>query len=199
MRKSREETARTRERIIQAASEEIRANGVAGSGLAGLMKAVGLTHGGFYKHFESKDQLVAESVALAFDQILGQLQSSIQGKRPDAALVALVGEYVSAHLRDQVEKSCPLSAIGTELRRTDSGTAAVVRSGMERLTSLVEQQITGVSGRQAAERTEWSRLWWAESFSHDRHLADSILRDTRKFILHLKRTRGCMRFRDPTR
>ena len=195
MRKSREETARTRERIIEAASEEIRANGVAGSGLAGLMKAAGLTPGGFYKHFGSKDQLVAESVARAFDQILGQLQASIKGKRPDAALAALVGEYVSAHLRDQVEKSCPLSAIGTELRRADSGTAAVVRSGMEKLTSLVAQQITGASGRQAKARAHGmvaamvggivlSRL------AHDRHLADSILRDTRKFILHLKRSRG---------
>jgi TetR/AcrR family transcriptional repressor of nem operon len=189
MRKSRKETARTRKRIIDAASEEIRANGVAGSGLAGVMKAVGLTHGGFYKHFGSKDQLVAESVERAFDQILGELQSSIKGKRPEAALATLVGEYLSAHWRDHVEKSCPLSAIGTELRRTDSGTAAIVRNGMERLISLVAQQITGVSGRQAKARAHGmvaamvggivlSRL------AHDRHLADSILRDTRQFTLH---------------
>jgi len=195
MRKSREETARTRERILDAASEEIRANGVAGSGLAGVMKAAGLTHGGFYKHFGSKDQLVTESVARAFEQVLGELQSSIKGKRPDDALATLVGEYLSTHLRDEVEKSCPLSAIGTELRRTDSGTAAIVRSGMERLISLVAQQITGVSGRQAKARAHGmvaamvggivlSRL------AHDRHLAESILRDTRKFILHLKRSRS---------
>ncbi|MBA0087681.1 MAG: TetR/AcrR family transcriptional regulator [Acidobacteria bacterium Pan2503] len=195
MRKSREETARTRERIIEVASEEIRANGVAGSGLAGVMKAAGLTPGGFYKHFGSKDQLVAESVGRAFDQILSELRFSIKGKRPDTALATLVSEYLSVHLRDQVEKSCPLSAIGTELRRTDSGTSAVVRSGMERLTSLVAQQITGVSGRRAKARAHGmvaamvggivlSRL------AHDRYLADSILRDTRKFILHLKRSRG---------
>jgi len=195
MRKSREETARTRERILDAASEEIRANGVAGSGLAGVMKAAGLTHGGFYKHFGSKDQLVTESVARAFEQVLGELQSSIKGKRPDDALATLVGEYLSTHLRDEVEKFCPLSAIGTELRRTDSGTAAIVRSGMERLISLVAQQITGVSGRQAKARAHGmvaamvggivlSRL------AHDRRLADSILRDTRKFILHLKRSRS---------
>src|SRR5258708_14969490 len=76
MRKSREETARTRERILDAASEEIRANGVAGSGLAGVMKAAGLTHGGFYKHFGSKDQLVTESVARAFEQVLGDRKST---------------------------------------------------------------------------------------------------------------------------
>ena len=111
--------------MIEAASEEIRTNGVAGSGLAGVMKAAGLTHGGFYKDFGSKDQLVTESVARAFDQVLGELQSSIKGKRRDAALATLVGEYLSAHLRDHVEKSCPLSAVGTELRRTDSGTAGL--------------------------------------------------------------------------
>ena len=111
-----------------------------------------------------------------------------QGEAPDDALATLVTEYLSAHLRDEVEKSCPLSAIGTELRRTASGTAAIVRSGMERLISLVAQQITGVSGRQAKARAHGmvaamvggivlSRL------AHDRHLADSILDDTRKFIL----------------
>ena len=195
MRKSRQEAARTREHIIEAGSEEIRANGVAGSGLAGVMKAAGLTQGGFYKHFGSKDQLVTESVARAFDQVLGELQSSIKRKRPDAALATLVGEYLSARLRDHVEKSCPLSAIGTELRRTDSDTAAIVRSGMERLISLVAQQITAVSGRQAKAIARGmvaamvggivlSRL------ARDRHLADSILRDTRQFILHSKRSGG---------
>jgi len=57
MRRSREETARTRERIIEAASEEFREHGIVGIGLAELMKAAGLTHGGFYKHFTSKDEI----------------------------------------------------------------------------------------------------------------------------------------------
>lgn len=195
MRKSREETARTRERIVDTASEEIRANGVAGSGLAGVMKAAGMTHGGFYKHFGSKDQLIRESVARAFDKMLGELQSSIKGKRPNEALATLASKYLSPYLRDEVGKSCPLSAIGTELRRTDSGTAAIVRSGMGRLISLVALQITGVSDRQAQARAHGivaamvggivlSRL------TNDRRLADSILRDTRKFILPLKRSRS---------
>src|SRR5258708_8348102 len=118
MGKSREETEGTRERILDAAYEEIRANGVAGRGVGGVMKAAGLTHGGFYKHFGSKDQLVTESVARAFEQVLGELQSSIKGRRPDVALATLEGENLSTHFRDEVEKPCPLSAIGTELRRT---------------------------------------------------------------------------------
>src|SRR5260370_39885352 len=96
------------------------------------MKAAGLTHGGFYKHFGSKDQLVTESVARSFEQVLGELQSSIKGKRPDDALATLVGDYLSTHWLDAVEKSCPLSPIRTEIRTTHSETAAIIRSSMER-------------------------------------------------------------------
>src|SRR4029077_7942511 len=60
MRKSRIEAAKTRERIVTAAAAEFRQHGIAATGLADLMKAAGLTHGGFYRHFASKDQLVAE-------------------------------------------------------------------------------------------------------------------------------------------
>ena len=65
MRKSREEAAQTRRRIVEAASCEFRKNGIVATGLNDLMRAAGLTHGGFYKHFESKDQLVAEACAEA--------------------------------------------------------------------------------------------------------------------------------------
>ena len=61
MRKSREEAAQTRKRIVTAAAGEFRKNGIVATGLADLMKAAGLTHGGFYKHFESKDHLVREA------------------------------------------------------------------------------------------------------------------------------------------
>ncbi len=69
MRKSREEAAQTRKRIVEAASCEFRKNGIVATGLNDLMKAAGLTHGGFYKHFESKDQLVAEACAEAVEAI----------------------------------------------------------------------------------------------------------------------------------
>src|SRR4051794_41787109 len=65
MRKSKAEAAETRKRIVAAAAAEFRKNGIVATGLADLMKAAGLTHGGFYKHFESKDQLIAEACAEA--------------------------------------------------------------------------------------------------------------------------------------
>ena len=73
MRKSREEAAQTRKRIVTAASEEFRKNGIVATGLNELMSAAGLTHGGFYKHFESKDQLVAEACVEAVKTILEML------------------------------------------------------------------------------------------------------------------------------
>src|SRR5260370_3414149 len=81
MRKSREEAAQTRKRIVTAASEEFRKNGIVATGLNDLMSAAGLTHGGFYKHFESKDQLVAEACAEAVTAILEMLAvaASVKG------------------------------------------------------------------------------------------------------------------------
>ena len=70
MRKSREEAAQTRKRIVTAAAAEFRKNGIVATGLNDLMKAAGLTHGGFYKHFESKDQLVAEACAEAVETLI---------------------------------------------------------------------------------------------------------------------------------
>jgi TetR/AcrR family transcriptional regulator, transcriptional repressor for nem operon len=188
MRKSREEAAETRQHIVEVASQEFRAKGIAESGLAEVMKAAGLTHGGFYKHFGSKDQLVTEAVGRAFEQVLGRLRCSIRGKRRHAALATLIRQYLSADLRDNVERSCPLSAIGTELRRTSLGTGRVVLTGIEKLSSLVAQEITGVPRRQAKTRAHGivaamvggivlSRL------ARNTHLADRMLRDTREFIL----------------
>src|SRR6266567_7519086 len=75
MRKSRIEAAKTRERIVTAAAAEFRQHGIAATGLADLMKAAGLTHGGFYRHFASKDQLVAEAVAQAVEQAIGGMET----------------------------------------------------------------------------------------------------------------------------
>src|SRR5215831_14481598 len=82
MRKSREEAAATRERIVDAAAREFRQNGIAETGLNDLMQAAGLTHGGFYKHFESKNQVVGEAVKRSFEQTLATMESSADGKTP---------------------------------------------------------------------------------------------------------------------
>src|SRR5580704_7731116 len=76
MRKSKRATEETRKRIVEMAADEFRQHGIATSGIADLMAAVGLTHGGFYRHFESKEQLVAEATAAALDTLLDTLASA---------------------------------------------------------------------------------------------------------------------------
>ncbi|MHC5544384.1 TetR/AcrR family transcriptional regulator, partial [Singulisphaera rosea] len=71
MKKSREETAETRRRILEVAAQEFRRKGILGTGLAEIMAAAGLSHGGFYRHFASKDQLVAEAFAADMEQFIG--------------------------------------------------------------------------------------------------------------------------------
>ena len=75
MRKSKQEAAETRRRIVKAAAK-FRLNGIGGTGLSDLMAAAGLTHGGFYRHFESKDQLVAEACAAATESAIATFFSN---------------------------------------------------------------------------------------------------------------------------
>src|SRR5262245_24257860 len=81
MRKSRSEAAKTRERLVTAAAAEFRQHGIAATGLADLMKAAGLTHGGFYRHFASKDQLVAEASSAALATMTERVASSASRKQ----------------------------------------------------------------------------------------------------------------------
>ena len=103
MRKSREEAAQTRKRIVTAAVGEFRKNGIVATGLNDLMKAAGLTHGGFYKHFESKDQLVAEASAEAVETMIEFVM-----KAAAADGNAAVATYLSTSHRDNPASGCPL-------------------------------------------------------------------------------------------
>src|SRR5216683_3046129 len=77
VRRSKLEAAETRKHIVATAAAEFRQHGVSGTSLADLMAAAGLTHGGFYKHFESKDQLVAEACDLAFEAAVDNVDAAV--------------------------------------------------------------------------------------------------------------------------
>jgi TetR/AcrR family transcriptional repressor of nem operon len=124
MRKSREEAARTRERIIDAAGQEFRRNGIANTGLAGLMAAAGLTHGGFYKHFASKDELVSLAATRSMDRVLDDLREAIAREPPAKRLRAFLSSYLSVAHRDDPAHGCGLAALSTELARCDAATRA---------------------------------------------------------------------------
>ena len=143
MRKSREEAAQTRQRIVDAASCEFRKCGIIATGLNDLMKAAGLTHGGFYKHFESKDQLVAEACAAAADAVIAS-----PGMEAQPTINAAVAAYLSTRHRDDPASGCPLAAIGSELSRTDKTTREAATEGFKRLVAV----LAGKSKTQDARR-----------------------------------------------
>ncbi len=141
MRKSREEAAQTRRRIVEAASREFRKCGIVATGLNDLMKAAGLTHGGFYKHFASKDQLVAEATTAALDGLL-------EGMSAHPTINAAVAAYLSTDHRDNPATGCPLAAIGGELSRSDRKAREAATVGFVRLVDI----LAGKAGTADARR-----------------------------------------------
>jgi len=134
MRKSREEAAQTRKRIVTAASGEFCKHGIVATGLNDLMRAAGLTHGGFYKHFESKDQLVAEACAEAVQTAILERLGAAASEGAGAAA------YLSTGHRDTPATGCPLSAIGSELARSDEQTRAAATAGFLKLVEIMAGQ-----------------------------------------------------------
>jgi TetR/AcrR family transcriptional regulator, transcriptional repressor for nem operon len=135
MRKSRDEAAQTRQRIVTAAAGEFRKNGILATGLADLMKAAGLTHGGFYKHFESKDHLVKEACIEAVQTAIFERLAAAVSEGSGAAAA-----YLSTDHRDNPATGCPLSAIGSELARSHEKTRAAVTDGFLRLVEIMAGQ-----------------------------------------------------------
>jgi TetR/AcrR family transcriptional regulator, transcriptional repressor for nem operon len=136
---SQADKAASHARIVKAASRRIRRDGIDHIGVADLMKQAGLTHGGFYRHFASRDELVAEAVAEALAQGSRRAQASTELGRP-AALAAIVDGYLSRLHRDKPETGCAVAALPTDIARADPRARAAysrqVRSYIEVLTEL---------------------------------------------------------------
>jgi TetR/AcrR family transcriptional repressor of nem operon len=127
MRKSKAETAKTRQRIVEVAAEAIRNRGIEATGVAEIMAAAGLTHGGFYRHFDSKEDLVREAIASCRkDFVAGTFTAAEQGAD---AMVKHLQEYVTPTHRDDIGTSCPLAANGSEIVRADVETRHLATEG----------------------------------------------------------------------
>ena len=114
--------ARTRERIIEAAAEAFRARGVAGVRIEQIMADAGLTHGGFYAHFSSKDELVGPALERASVQTLEMLGAVARALEDDERFGAAIDAYLSRAHAAHPERGCPVAALGAEVARS-GGTA----------------------------------------------------------------------------
>lgn len=109
----------THRKIVKDASRRVRAEGLTGAAVATVMRDTGLTHGGFYKHFESKDELLVESLHEAFREIIDNLALAAEKSSPGEAWKTIVRTYLSLEYCDRVETGCPMAALAPELARVD--------------------------------------------------------------------------------
>jgi TetR/AcrR family transcriptional repressor of nem operon len=142
MRQSKAEKAKTHKRIVSIASKRFREEGLAGIGIADLMKEAGLTVGGFYKHFDSRDALVAEAVGRALELWKRQVDAAAAGGRA-VSYESLVDKYLSEAHRDHPGTGCPVGALAGDLGRSDKRTRALVsrkiRDNIELLATLIRK------------------------------------------------------------
>jgi TetR/AcrR family transcriptional regulator, transcriptional repressor for nem operon len=152
MKVTREQAAQNRERILDAAAQLFRERGFEGIGVADLMKEAGLTHGGFYGHFSSKDDLIAEAAARALTRSLALLSNLPEGASGDP-LSAIAGAYLTSKHRDDPGTGCLLAALGSDVSRQGPGVRRAVtdhmRSAVELLTRLVPGKAKAARRRKA--------------------------------------------------
>ncbi len=117
MRYGPEHKTRTRDRIVRNASRKVRAEGLSGPGVASVMQASGLTVGGFYKHFRSKDELLADAIAQGFSDSSEEMYTALQKLPPKERWKAIIRQYLSLEHCDHLDTGCPVAALATDIPR----------------------------------------------------------------------------------
>lgn len=141
MRATKEEAAKTRTRIVKAAGRIFREKGFAGAGVDEVMAAAGLTRGGFYRHFPSKDALAAEACAAVIRRT-GEEWRKAAAEAGPAAYDALLARYLTAAHRDRPELGCIFAALGADAgRRADPALTRIFADGLESLTGVLADAI----------------------------------------------------------
>lgn len=138
MKVSREQVALNRERIVETAARLFRQNGYDGIGVADLMKGAGLTHGGFYGHFASKEELLAEATAHALQRSVQRWQEKTASD-PAGGLSELASGYLSTRHRDHPENGCAIAALGPDVARLGPAVRSAMTAGVAGQVAVVEQ------------------------------------------------------------
>lgn len=135
MRYDSEHKQKTRERVLDAAAGAIRASGPERVGVAAVMAEAGLTHGGFYAHFDSKDALVSAAIGHMFEQARARFVRETEGRDARTGLRAYVDFYLSKKHRDARDAGCPIPALSSDLPRLTEQTRAIYADGVHRLVA----------------------------------------------------------------
>jgi TetR/AcrR family transcriptional repressor of nem operon len=133
MRMSREATAQSKARILSAASRMVRERGIDATSVAEVMHGAGMTNGGFYRHFQSKDEMVAMAIRAAFDEIADRFDRRLEQSGAEAAVKAYVEEYLSERHLEHPGQGCPVAGAGTDAGRRGDVFAEEFAAGAEKL------------------------------------------------------------------
>jgi TetR/AcrR family transcriptional repressor of nem operon len=141
--------ARTHQRIVRTASRQLRAKGLNGPAVPALMKASGLTHGGFYKHFSSRDNLVVEAIEESLRELTETLIEAAKDSGSQEGWKAMVKAYLSLERCDRAEVGCPIAALAPDIARTRS---AVKQRSSAAILKFREEVLPFMPGKDAGEK-----------------------------------------------
>ena len=149
MRYDPDHKVKTHRKIVRNASRQLRAKGLNGPAVTTLMKASGLTHGGFYKHFGSRDDLVVEAVEEALLELRDRLIVAAKQADPGEGWKAMIGSYLSLERCDRADEGCPIAALAPDMARTRPG----VKQRISAAILKFRQELSPfMPGRNAEER-----------------------------------------------
>ena len=187
MRYSDTHKSETHAKLVRLAAKALRAKGPEGLAVADLMQAAGLTHGGFYAHFKSKDALLVEALEGVFDESKRTFQGVTDGLPPRDALARYIDLYVSPAHRDNRSRECPIAALNSDLPRQSKKFRATFDSGLRahlnRLTDLIKA--ADINDSEALAASVQSAMAGAVAVSRtifDRRFSDELLKSARASI-----------------
>lgn len=180
--------ARTRQKVLDEAARTLRSEGLQGMGVASVMGKAGLTHGAFYAHFASKDELVAETVKAMMLEARGKFDRVTTDLAPAEALRAYVEFYLSARHRDNTTSSCPLPWVAGEIPRLGEASAQRYGASVAGLTEVLATRLRALSrpDADAAAASAVAELIGALTLARavdDKAQSDLILERSRASVL----------------
>ena len=152
MRYSKEHKQETHARIVKKASVRLREKGAHGIGVADLMKEAGLTHGGFYAHFDSREALVIEAFAYAMDRSTERWRKVAEDTPPEKRLATIVETYLTPVHRDDPGHGCAVPTLGAEIARESPKTRKAFAAKLEAMIDMIADQILDVPRKSARKQ-----------------------------------------------
>src|SRR5258708_2891225 len=185
MRYSAQHKAKTHERVLKKAAEQMRRRGVQGTGIVGLMGKVGLTHGGFYAHFPNKNALIAEATGPMLEEGIAEVIAAAEAAPEGKKVRAIVNRYLSTQHRDSPQ-ACPIAGLGGEMGRQSEAVRNAYPRAIEDRLKLIARFFPGTNEQEQQDRARLmlagmaGTLMIAKAITN-RKASDQFLEQAREF------------------